>query len=61
MTGFPSRTTSVTSARALTVIWLKSIYALRISDWMGTTVSRISTILTTIPFWADSEIGSGAL
>src|SRR5437660_10654569 len=47
--GLPWRTTSGTKARRLTVILLKSVSAFRISDLMGTTVSRTSLLLSPPP------------
>src|SRR5512133_2652226 len=44
MTGRPSRTTSVTTATRLSVIFEKSMKALRMSDLMGRVDSRMSTI-----------------
>ena len=41
MTRLPSRITSVTTATTLAVIFEKSMYALRISDAIGTTVDAL--------------------
>jgi hypothetical protein len=49
----PSRITSVTTATRLSVILLKSMYALRMGELMGRVCSRISTIFTAVSCYAS--------
>src|SRR6185369_2199258 len=63
MTGLPSRTTSVTTATRLSVIFEKSMYALRMLELMGFVTSRISVILIgeTPLLWITSDTLCGNL
>src|SRR5947209_9437681 len=54
MTGLPSRITSVTIATRLSVILLKSIYALAIADAIGTVRSLKSTMR--IELWGQTGL-----
>jgi hypothetical protein len=53
----PSRTTSVTTATRLSVIFEKSMYALRMLDLMGRVDSTMSTIFMVCVSWCREKPG----